>query len=139
MRLILLFVCCILSLNILAQAEQARDSVQPDARLLAVYDKVYLESLQSHNPTLLLRWQYYLDHAYTILEWPVEKGDINTLPVVKIADVQNINILALEHSQPLHRDWDKPVFFRINDGRQVLMYHPGNHFNRDFQNWLQSR
>lgn len=139
MRLILLFVCCTLSLNILAQSEQAPASTHPDARLLAVYDSIYLKNLQSHNPTLLLRWQYYLDHAYTILDWPVEKGDINALPVVRITDVQNINILALEQSQPLHRDWSIPVFFRINDSRQVLMYHAGQHFNRDFQNWLQSR
>jgi hypothetical protein len=139
MRLILLFVCCTLSLNMLAQVEQAPSGTQPDARLLAVYDKDYLENLQSHNPTLLLRQQYYLDHAYTVLDWPEEKGDINALPVVRIADVQNINILALEQMQPLHRDWSKPVFFRINDSRQVLMYHAGQHFNRDFQNWLQTR
>lgn len=139
MRLILLFVCLVPSLNILAQTHPPTALVQPEARLLAVYDKVYLDNLQSNNPALLLRWQYYLDHAYTILTWPEEKGDIGALPVVRIADVQNINILALEQSQPLHRDWDKPVFFRINDSRQVLMYHAGQHFNRDFQTWLQSR
>lgn len=139
MRLILLFVCCFLSLNIRAQTEPARSGEPFDARLLAVHDKAYLENLQSHNPMLLLRWQYYLDHAFTILDWPVEKGDITALPVVGITDVKNINILALEQLQPLYRDWDKPVFFRINDSRQVLMYHAGSNFNRDFQNWLQSR
>lgn len=139
MRLILLFACCILSLNSRAQTEAARSGEQFDARLLAVYDKTYLENLQSHNPMLLLRWQYYLDHAYTVLDWPVEKGDIRALPLVNIADVKKINILALEQTQPLYRDWDKPVFFRINDSQQVLMYHAGSNFNRDFQNWLQSR
>ncbi|MCC6410799.1 MAG: hypothetical protein IT270_04020 [Saprospiraceae bacterium] len=139
MRLILLFACCFLGLNIRAQTETAQSGEPFDARLLAVYEETYLENLQLHNPMLLQRWHYYFDHAYTVLDWPEEKGDIKALPVVYITDVKNINILALEQSQPLYRDWDKPVFFRINDSRQVLMYHAGSNFNRDFQNWLQSR
>jgi len=139
MRLNLLFVCFFLYLCIHAQTGQAQTTVQPDARLLTVYDDIYLKQLQTDNPMLLLRWQFYLDHAYTILEWPPEKGDIRDLPVVEVPDVTNINILALEQSQPLYRQWDKPVFFRINNSQQVLMYHAGSHFNRDFQNWLQTR
>jgi len=139
MRLIFLFVCSILFQNIHAQTEQAHAVNQPDVRLLAVYGEAYLQGLQSHNPMLLLRWQYYLDHAFVISEWPQEKGDIQTLPVVRIEDVKNVNILALEQNQPLYRQWDKPVFFRINDSQKVLMYHSGSSFNRDFQTWLQSR
>lgn len=108
----------------------------PDDRLYAAFDSAYLERLRNDHPVLLLRWNYYLDHAFLISAFPAEKGDVAQYPVVRVADISTFNILLLEKDQRLARDWQKPVFYRINDSEQVLMYYPGKDFNRKFREWL---
>jgi hypothetical protein len=137
MRFPLVVFGCLMAFFLSAQENPG--SSFPDPRLSEVYDAAYLENLRIHNPTLLLRWQYYLDHAFTVVEWPDDKGPIDQLPVVRIPDPANINILALEQTQPLHRDWDKPTFYRINNSRNALMYYPGNRFNQAFRAWMQNQ
>lgn len=108
----------------------------PDARLYAVYDSTYLETVRRDNPTLLLRWNYYLDNAFIISDFPEEKGSIGQYPLVEIPDLKRLNILALERDQPLARDWQKPVFYHIEGTNKVLMYFSGKDFNRKFRDWL---
>ena len=108
----------------------------PDPRLYAAFDSAYIESLRRDNPTLLLRWNFYLDNAFIISDFPPQKGDIAQYPAVQIPDISNMNILVLEKNQRLTRDWQKPVFYRIDGTQQVLMYYPGKEFNRKFREWL---
>jgi hypothetical protein len=108
----------------------------PDKRLYAVFDSAYLGRLQKDNPVLLLRWNYYLDHAFVVSDFPEAKGEIGQYPAVQISDISSINILLLEKNQRLAHDWQKPVFYRINDSNKVLMYYPGKDFNRKFKEWL---
>jgi hypothetical protein len=110
--------------------------VVPDARLYAAFDSAYVETLRTTNPTLLSRWNFYLDNAFIVSDFPAEKGDIAQLPVVQIPDLQNLNVLVLEKTQRLARDWQKPVFYRIGDSDKVLMYFSGKDFNRKFREWL---
>ncbi|GAB4495929.1 MAG: hypothetical protein OHK0019_26440 [Saprospiraceae bacterium] len=107
-----------------------------DARLYAVFDSVYLQNISRDNPALLLRWNFYLDNAFIISDFPAEKGDISQYPNVKIADLRDLNILLLEKEQPLARDWQKPVFYHIEGTNKVLMYFSGKDFNRKFREWL---
>jgi hypothetical protein len=108
----------------------------PDPRLFEVFDRDYLERLERERPQLLLRWNFYLDHAFIVSPYPAGKGDIARLPVVRIDRPEDFNILALEKQQRLERDWKVPVLYRINDSGQVLMYLSGKEFNRKFQAWL---
>ncbi len=110
--------------------------VAPDARLFAAFDTAYIETLRRDNPTLLLRWNYYLDNAFVISEFPSQKGDIAQYPTVQIPDISMVNILVLEKTQRLTHDWQKSVFYRINNSGQVLMYYPGKEFNRKFREFL---
>jgi len=114
-------------------------AVIPDPRLYAAFDSAYIESLRRDNPTLLLRWNFYMDNAFVISDFPPQKGDIAQYPTVQIADVANMNILVLEKNQRLVHDWQKPVFYRINNSGQVLMYHPGKEFNRKFREHIARR
>ena len=125
----------LLLISLRANAQQ-NDAPLPDSRLYAVFDSAYLDRLRSDNPVLLLRWNYYLDHAFLISDFPAAKGDIAQHPRVQISDISAVNILLLEKNQRLARDWQKPVFYRINDSNKVLMYFPGKDFNRKFGEWL---
>lgn len=120
-----------LSLPAQSPAESASANPQPpvpDARLFEAFDSVYVFTTLETNPALVRRWNFYLDHAFVVMDFPPEKGDIAALPVVKIANPDRFNILLLEQQQPLARDWEKPTFYRINQSQQVLMYFPGKIF-----------
>ncbi len=106
--------------------------ILPDKRLFEAFDSAYIFSVQQHNPTLLRRWNFYLDNAFVIADWSPEKGDIAALPVVKIADPAHVNILVLENEQHLARDWERSVFYRVNHSNQVLIYLPGKVFMEKF-------
>ncbi|MCB9354429.1 MAG: hypothetical protein R2791_01750 [Saprospiraceae bacterium] len=124
----------------LLNAQQSSSLSAPtiDTRLYEVFDSSYLHTLRQDNPTLLLRWNYYLDHAFSICDFPAEKGDIAQLPSVEIDDLSRMNILMIERKQAIGRHWEKSVFYRINHSDKVLMYYPGKDFNRAFRRWLKS-
>lgn len=111
--------------------------VVPDARLYAAFDSTYITTLQRDNPALLLRWNYYLDNAFVISDFPSQKGDIAQYPEVQIPDISNFNILVLEKTQRLARDWNKTTFYRIGSTNKVLMYFSGKDFNRKFREWVE--
>lgn len=110
-----------------------------DPRLYEVYEKDYLERLRAEQPTLILRWNFYLDNAFVVSEYPADKGDMGQLPELQITDPEHFNVLLIERDQPTARDWDKPVFYRIAGTHKILMYWSGKDFNRKFSEWLASR
>lgn len=99
--------------------------VQPDARLFEVYDSAFIFKVLETNPMLVQRWNFDLDHAFVLTDFPPEKGDIAALPSVEIADLARLNILLLEKQKPLARDWERAVFYRVNKSETVLMLLPG--------------
>lgn len=124
------------ALRLSAQMPAPPHPAVPDARLYVVFDSTYLENISRDNPTLLLRWNFYLDNAFIVSDFPSQKGNIAQYPAVRIPDLTSLNILALEKAQPLTRDWQKPVFYRIEDTDKVLMYFSGKDFNRKFREWI---
>jgi hypothetical protein len=104
----------------------------PDARLYAAFDSSYLQTILQANPTLIRRWNFYLDNAFIITDFPSKKGNINDLKIVQIPNVSNFNIFVIEKTQKLGRDWEKPVFYRINQTDKVLMYFSGKDFMKKF-------
>ncbi len=104
--------------------------VTPDERLFEAYGQEYVQKVLVENPFLIKRWNYYLDHAFIIVDEVAEK--IADSPVVEINDLENINILKLEKEQKLSRDWNKPTIYLIKDAGKMLIYHSG----KDFTNAL---
>ncbi len=114
---------------------QATTTVEPDERLHDVFDVAYLEALQTNNPLLLQRWNYYLDHAWYLADYPEGKGKLD-FPVVRIADLEKINILHLEKEQHLQRDWRKRMKYRIEGTKKILIYYSGKEFTEDLNKHL---
>jgi hypothetical protein len=127
---LLLFGCSLLP----AQTSVTNNSIviAPDARLFEAFDSSYLLTILQSNPTLIRRWNFYLDNAFIITDFPTKKGNINDLKTVKIPNISNFNIFTIEKTQNLGRDWDKPVFYRINQTDKVLMYFAGKDFMKKF-------
>lgn len=120
------FTLCFSFISLLLGAQQ---EVRIDERLLAVYDAAYLERLQDEHPFLLQRLNFYLDNAWYLSDYPVEKGELN-FPVVQIDDPSSINILLLEKEQGLHKDFEKETAYSINGTRKVLIFRSGREFTR---------
>ena len=128
MRLLIALLLCVWTVCAHAQTTTLVSApVEPDQRLFQLYESQYLSQLKQENPTLLERWNFYLDHAWYISELPSEKVT-KKLPTVVIADLNNVNILLLEKEQNLHRDWDRQMIYRIRDTNKYLIYHSGKRF-----------
>ncbi|MBL7805341.1 MAG: hypothetical protein JNL02_16500 [Saprospiraceae bacterium] len=139
MRLSFLFFCLAILAPVFLSAQTSTPAAAIDPRLYEVYEKDYLERLRTEQPTLILRWNFYLDNAFVVSEYPTDKGDMGQLPELQITDPEHFNILLIERDQPTARDWDKPVFYRIAGTNKILMYWSGKDFNRKFSEWLASR
>lgn len=122
-----LFLCS----GILLAQNAAPLSTDIDDRLLVKYDHDYLQQLQENHPVLLQRLNYYLDHAWYIMDYPKEKATTD-LPSITIENIEEINILQLEKEQQLQRDPQKQMVYKIAKTDQVLVYHSAKKFNQNF-------
>lgn len=129
-----IFTLSLIFLGYLGMA-QNNSKVTPDARLYDVFSAGYITQVQENNPFLIQRWNYYLNHAFEIVEVKNEEKKAN-LPVVKIKDTDNVNILLLEQKQGLTRDFKKRMYYRIAKSDKVLYYYSGEQFNKNLNKHL---
>ncbi len=125
---------CIFAFVLSAQSQAKIDTQNPDLRLYDVYENSYIEQIQSSNPFLIQRWNYYLDHAYTVIEEMDAKP--TDYPTVNIPDLKHINILLLEKEQGLTHDFENPTVYRISNTNKLLVYKSGKQFNALFKKSL---
>lgn len=126
----------LLTLSIFSSAQnKSSETVEIDERLTAVYDQEYLSNLQTQNPVLLQRWSFYLDNAFYVVDFPKEKGNPD-YPTIEVADLNNMNILLLEKSQKMTKDFDKPTKYKIKGTNQILVYYSGKEFNQKLNEFL---
>lgn len=118
------FTLCFSLLSLFLGAQQ---EVRIDERLFAVYDAAYLERLQTENPFLLQRLNFFLDNAWYLSDYPADKGAVN-FPTVQVDDPSSFNILLLEKEQNLRRDFEKETVYSINGTRKVLIFRSGREF-----------
>ncbi len=117
-------IMCFLSLPMIGISQSSE--VKIDERLLEVFDQAYLNNLQTTNPFLIQRWNYYLDNAYYIAE-DVKTTQHPYLDVV-INDVKQFNIFLLEREQGIKRAYQQEVAYRINGTNKVLVYYAAKDF-----------
>lgn len=113
----------------------AQSATDPDSRLLEVYEADYLARMETNHPVMLARLNYYLDHAWFITEYPTQKGTPN-FPEVTIEDLDQINILQLEKTQALVRDYDQRKMYTIAGTNKVLVYFSGKEFTENFNAFI---
>ncbi len=117
-------IMCFFSLPVLGISQSSQ--VKIDERLFEVFDKAYLDNLQTANPFLIHRWNYYLDNAYYIAE------DVKTVqhdyPDVVIDDLKQFNVFLLEKEQGIKGAYQQEVAYRINGTNKVLVYYAAKDF-----------
>ena len=126
----------LLTLSILSFAQNKSSEITTtDERLSEVFDQEYLTNLETQNPVLLQRWSFYLDNSYYIVDFPKTKGNPD-YPTIEIADIDNFNIFLLEKKQPMPRDFEKSMKYKIKGTNQILVYYSGKEFNQKFNEFL---
>lgn len=115
-----------MSAALFAQDAKENSVVQPDARLYEVYAADYLQRLQTKNPFLIQRWNFFLDHGFYVTDMPAGKD--MTYSEITVADVDKINILQLEKEQNLTRDFNKRMRYRIAGTDKLLICYSGKEF-----------
>jgi hypothetical protein len=123
---------CLLLVGFPAFLSAQQDLPPIDERLYDVYEADYLQRLQTANPQVLQRLNFYLDHAYYLTEYPAEKGNPE-FPEVIIEDLESINILLLEKEQQLRHALDRPTQYQVKGTNLILVYLPGEKFQKDFR------
>lgn len=111
----------------LAGQSQTEPKVEIDERLFEVYEEDYLHKLQETQPTIIQRWNFYLDNAYYIVTYPEEKGRAN-FPEIVIEDLSDFNILKLERTFGMTRDFESETAYAIAGTDKVLAYYSGKKF-----------
>jgi hypothetical protein len=106
---------------------QTNTPTEIDARLFDVYEADYLENLLENNPFLIQRWNFFLDNSYYIMDLAAEKGP-QSLPVIQIDDLENLNILLLQKELELTRQHDKMTAYKIAGTDKALVFRSGKEF-----------
>lgn len=114
-------------------AQQEKSDFDP--RLLEVFEKDYLNSVQTNNPILIKRWTFYLDNSFYLADFDLKKFS-KTLPSINIKDLGKINILKIEKEQSIQKDWNLPKAFKIKNTQKLLVYHASKEFNKQFRQYL---
>jgi len=120
---------------VIAQSDPSHTTTPFDSRLLEIHGSDYLESLQTLNPFLLKRWNFYLDHSWYVTELPAEK-DTGAFATIKIEDFDHLNIFALERKFDLKRDWDKQLVCKVENSNKALVLLSGKSFNEKLNEFL---
>lgn len=127
MKNLFLFTFLFISFITFAQRDTSTPSLPNiDERLFQVFETTYLKRLQTENPFLIHRWNFYLDNSWYITELPREKEA--DYPEVEVDDLKNINILLLEKEQNLRKEWEKQSIYKIKGTNKALVYYPGKIF-----------
>lgn len=115
---------------------QNTSNKQIDARLSAVFDNNYIESI--HTDTFWAKkWQFYLDNAFFISDASVDKsGNENIEGTIEVSDIKNINILQLEKTYALKRDYYTYKAYKIKNTSQYLVYFPTRDYIEKLNKYL---
>lgn len=121
-----------------AQSEPSHTSTPIDSRLFEIYSGDYLSDLQTANPFLIQRWNFYLDHSWYLTELPAEKV-LETYPTVQVEDLDKINIFSLERKFDLKRDWDRQLVCKIANTNKAIVLLSGKAFNEKLNDHLKAK
>ncbi len=134
MKLTLMALLIWLGTAAMAQSNLENTAPLPDQRLYQVYEADYIDQLLEHNPFLIKRWNFYLDHAFSIID--DVPGKTQYTSEISIDNLDEINILLLEKELGLTHSYDLPVIYKIKNTNKCLVYQPGEKFAEAFRKSL---
>ncbi len=130
-----LFLLTVIITFVNAQQNQSHTDLPIDSRLYSVFEGSYLERLRTENPFLIQRWNFYLDHSWYLTPLPPEKTS-EAYPLIRVADLENVNIFLLEKKLRLTRDWNQHKVYRIENTDKALVFYSGKEFTRKLNEHL---
>ena len=135
MRALYLIFASLFWVQILAGQSQTETEITVDPRLYEVHDAAYLQKLKTTQPSTIQRWNYYLDHAFYIVDYPQDKG-AEDFPEITIPNLSDINIFQLESTFKMVRDFNTEMKYKITGTDKVLVYYSGKRFNKNLNEHL---
>lgn len=132
--LYLVFASLLISTFAVGQSQTDKE-IHIDLRLFDVYEAGYLEKLKTTQPTTIQRWNFYLDNAFYIVDYPKDKGTTN-FPEISIPDLSDFNIFQLEAAFGMVRDFNKEMIYKIAGTDKVLVYYSGKRFTENLNEHL---
>ena len=123
---------------------QAQNSTEilpqnPDDRLVEAFGKADVEQLEKVRPRSIAYYNFYLDHAYRIVEMPTDKSDylasLRALDIDPNASKSEINVLKFK----LNLTHDKQTSFRMRQSNKIMVFYSGEEFNKMFEEHLDSQ
>lgn len=106
-------------------------STDIDPRLYEVYESDYLNRIQQNHPVQLQRMNFFLDHAFYLVDYPTNKG-FEQLPSIAITDLEKINIYSLMQEFGMVRDFKTEKAYRIQGTQKALVFYSGKAFTQAF-------
>lgn len=109
-------------MKVFSQNEKRGIPAIADRRLTEVFEKDYIQKLETENPQIVQYYNYFLDNSYYIDPFPLGKDfEYST---VEIGDIRNINPLKLN----LKRSKDKRTYYRIGTSDKLLVFYSEDEF-----------
>ncbi len=113
-------------------------SIIPDSRLTDYLGAEKVALLMQNNPDLIVYYNYFLDHSYTLVELPAEKFDPIKDKPIKVSlsngkiDRKKLNVLSLG----LQRNKETRLYYQVEGTSQVVAMLSDNEFMELYRNYL---
>lgn len=111
-----------------------------DPRIIEAYGKEYAESTWRDAPEIYLRWEFYLDNAFAIVDTESFKPTDEITAEIELTDLSNINILKLEQEMPiLQKDYYNVKIYHIKGTDRYLAYNAGKFFAEQANEYIKKQ
>jgi hypothetical protein len=113
-------------------------SIKPESRLTDYLGAEKVALLMQNNPDLIVYYNYFLDHSYTLVELPAEKFDPIKDKPIKVSlsngkiDRKKLNVLSLG----LQRNKETRLYYQVEGTSQVVAMLSDNEFMELYRNYL---
>ena len=116
--------------------------VTPDPRLSQVWDENTIEHHLAYSPTTIQYYNFFLDHAYVIEDFPVDKMDAyenipelqlkdafaNETPDFSNAGLKNLNIM--KYDIEIHSN--QRSTYRLGKSGKIIVFYSGYEITSEF-------
>jgi hypothetical protein len=117
----LLQISLMLAMPFFGFSQDKNVSTEPDSRLKEAFTQEEIAFWVVNNPFLIQRYNFYIDHVWTIIDVPADKLVGADYKEVQIADPTNFNFLVVEKDNKLVRQFDRSVTYRIKGHDKLLV------------------
>lgn len=116
--------------TLFAVGQASSPSTVADGRLYDAFTKEQVEFWQKNNTFIIQRYNFYLDHAWSLIDVEADKLSMGGYPEVLIQDLNKINIFLVEKENTVSRSFDRSVTYRVKGQNKLLVFCSEREFNQ---------